>query len=74
MIVENSDIKNVKKAEFTDYEYCISNSLIYGKVPENDIKYHYVLSKYESVKFSLIKSEICRFTDLPLKKYFSLLN
>ena len=33
-----------------------------------------LLSKYESVKFSLIKSVICLFTDLPVKKYFSLLN
>ena len=33
-----------------------------------------LLSKSESVKFSLIESVICLFTDSPVKKYFSLLN
>ena len=33
-----------------------------------------VLSKSESVKFSLIESVICLFTDSSVKKYFSLLN
>ena len=33
-----------------------------------------LLSKYESVKFSLIKSLICLFIDSSVKKYFSLLN
>ena len=33
-----------------------------------------LLSKSESVKFSLIKSVICFFTDSPVKKYFSLSN
>ena len=39
-----------------------------------DIKYEYLLSKSESVKFSLIESVICLFTDSSVKKYFSLLN
>ena len=34
----------------------------------------YILSKSESVKFSLIESVICFFTDSSVKKYFSLLN
>ena len=33
-----------------------------------------VLSKSESVKFSLIESMICLFTDSSVNKYFSLLN
>ena len=33
-----------------------------------------ILSKFESVKFSLIESIICHFTDSSVKKYFSLLN
>ena len=33
-----------------------------------------LLSKSESVKFSLIESVICLFTDSSVKKYFSLLN
>ena len=33
-----------------------------------------VLSKSESVKFLLIESVICLFTDSPVKKYISLLN
>ena len=33
-----------------------------------------MLSKSESVKFSLIEPVICLFTDLSMKKYFSLLN
>ena len=32
------------------------------------------LSKSESVKFSLIESVLCLFTDSSVKKYFSLLN
>ena len=39
-----------------------------------DVETDFPLSKYESVKFSLIKSVICLFTDSPVKKYFSLLN
>ena len=35
---------------------------------------HSSLSKSESVKFSLIESVICLFTDSSVKKYFSLLN
>ena len=35
---------------------------------------HYQLSKSESVKFPLIESMICFFTDSSGKKYFSLLN
>ena len=34
----------------------------------------YVLSKSESVKFSLIELVICLFTDSSVKKYFSLSN
>ena len=34
----------------------------------------FLLSKSESVKFSLIESMICLFTDSSVKKYFSLLN
>ena len=34
----------------------------------------FLLSKSESVKFSLIESVICLFTDSTVKKYFSLLN
>ena len=33
-----------------------------------------VLSKSESVKFLLIESVICLFTDSPVNKYISLLN
>ena len=33
-----------------------------------------ILSKSESVKFLLIKSVICLFTDSPVKKYISLFN
>ena len=33
-----------------------------------------VLSKSESVKFSLIETVICLFTDSTVTKYFSLLN
>ena len=33
-----------------------------------------LLSKSESVKFLLIESVICLFTDSPVKKYISLLN
>ena len=33
-----------------------------------------VLSKSESVKFSLIEPVICLFTDSPVTKYLSLLN
>ena len=33
-----------------------------------------LLSKSESVKFSLIESVICLFTEISVKKYFSLLN
>ena len=33
-----------------------------------------LLSKPESVKFLLIESVICLFTDSPVKKYISLLN
>ena len=35
---------------------------------------HAVLSKSESVKFSLIESVVCLFTDSSVAKYFSLLN
>ena len=34
----------------------------------------FLLSKSESVKFSLIESVICLLTDSSVKKYFSLLN
>ena len=34
----------------------------------------HVLSNSESVKFFLIESVICLFTDSPVKKYISLLN
>ena len=34
----------------------------------------YILSKSESVKFLLIESMICLFTNSPVKKYTSLLN
>ena len=37
-------------------------------------KKHFVLSRSESVKFSLIESVICLFIDSSVKKYFSLLN
>ena len=43
----------------------------------NSIQINYfgdLLSKSESVKFSLIESVICIFTDSPVKKYMSLLN
>ena len=33
-----------------------------------------ILSKYGLVKFSLIESVVCLFTDSSVKKYFSLLN
>ena len=36
--------------------------------------FNILLSKSESVKFSLIESVICLFTDSSVKKYFSLLN
>ena len=38
------------------------------------IKFHSVLSKSESVKFSLTESAICLSTDSSVKTYFSLLN
>ena len=36
--------------------------------------YFYLLSKYESVKLSLIESVICLSIDSSVNKYFSLLN
>ena len=38
------------------------------------LEFQLVLSKSESVKFSLIESVICYFTDSPVKKYISLFN
>ena len=53
--------------------YGWTKNLIFGSILLNFLMF-FVLSKSESVKFSLIESVICLFTDSSVKKYFSLLN
>ena len=45
-----------------------------GCIRTNKIFFFHLLSKSESVKFLLIESVICLYTDSSVKKYFSLLN
>ena len=86
-LVENQDTQNLKIEFSTGLDFHVfGENIIYKSIVSNlknnskIFKYTYLkkkfplLSKSESVKFSLIESVIWIFTDSSVKKYFSLLN
>ena len=72
-VIEKIQKKQQIKICSNQINFCLkSNKFIFKKnLFHSSI---YLLSKSESVKFSLIESVTCLFTDSPVKKYFSLSN